>query len=265
MDNLTCKVYGCDQPSKTRGYCSRHYQKLWRYGDTGGGLQDPTDCARCGETIPPKQNPHGPGATYCSTRCRTAASYERRKAAGLITHKALPKKIVSCAVCEAEFEARRSDSRCCSKTCSRKFHRKPSLTMCSVDGCGKPMVAREMCSTHYNLNSPNRSSWSKGKPETRRRSNRVWTAKRRALTRGADAENVDREAVGERDGWRCGICAKRIDPELVWPAPKSQSLDHIVPLSLGGQHTYLNTRIAHLDCNVRRSNKPEADQMILFG
>jgi len=75
---------------------------------------------------------------------------------------------------------------------------------------------------------------------------------RRRLRIGVAFQSISRTEIGERDGWVCGICGGPIDRELVWPDRMSQSLDHILPLSLGGSHTVDNVRITHLDCNVKR-------------
>lgn len=77
------------------------------------------------------------------------------------------------------------------------------------------------------------------------------------LIGSATYEHVDRSVVGDRDGWKCGLCNQSVDPSLMWPHPLSQSLDHIVPVSRGGDHTYKNTRITHLRCNILRSNGEE--------
>jgi 5-methylcytosine-specific restriction endonuclease McrA len=78
---------------------------------------------------------------------------------------------------------------------------------------------------------------------------------------------IDRDAVGDRDGWRCGICHRRVDRTKVYPHPRSPSLDHIIPQSYpeNGPHTWANVRIAHLDCNVARSNLGGNEQLALFG
>jgi 5-methylcytosine-specific restriction endonuclease McrA len=58
--------------------------------------------------------------------------------------------------------------------------------------------------------------------------------------------------IGERDGWRCGICRDRahlVVPARKRPDPLSPSIDHIVPLALGGTHTRSNVQIAHWFCN----------------
>jgi 5-methylcytosine-specific restriction endonuclease McrA len=43
------------------------------------------------------------------------------------------------------------------------------------------------------------------------------------------------------------------------------SLDHIVPVSLGGTHTWANVQLAHLRCNVSKGNRPANEQLRLVG
>ena len=77
--------------------------------------------------------------------------------------------------------------------------------------------------------------------------------RRRAWKHGnGDCERFARTEIGERDGWVCWLCDLPVDPALNWPDRMCQSLDHVVPLSLGGTHTRDNSRIAHWICNVRR-------------
>lgn len=77
----------------------------------------------------------------------------------------------------------------------------------------------------------------------------------RFLRYDSEAERIDRELIGERDGWICGICNEPVDPLLNWPESNSQSLDHVIPLSKGGLHRTTNVRISHLGCNVKRGNR----------
>lgn len=54
----------------------------------------------------------------------------------------------------------------------------------------------------------------------------------------------------------CGICGKPVDKTLPWPNPLSKSVDHIVPVSLGGHPSDIdNMQLAHLACNRAKSNK----------
>lgn len=69
--------------------------------------------------------------------------------------------------------------------------------------------------------------------------------KRRRKMKATQSEPVRIALVAERDGWRCGICRGRVT-RATW------SLDHVVPISKGGAHTYANVTLAHLECNTKR-------------
>jgi hypothetical protein len=171
----------------------------------------------------------------------------------------------ACAQCGSMYSPVRRDQRFCSKRCNKTAHRDGS-TECSVDDCSKPTRAKGMCVTHYNRTfHPDSHQQFPGDPAVRRRHLRTKTQRRRAASRDPGAERIDRDVVGVRDGWRCGICGKRVNRLLAYPDPMGPSLDHIEPLSLGGLHVYSNVRISHLNCNVRRGNQIVADQLLLFG
>lgn len=73
-------------------------------------------------------------------------------------------------------------------------------------------------------------------------------ARRRAQKMVGSAEDVDRLIVFERDEGTCGICREPVDR-------KTFHLDHVVPLSKGGTHTYANVQVAHPSCNLAKSNR----------
>jgi len=58
-----------------------------------------------------------------------------------------------------------------------------------------------------------------------------------------------------RDEGLCGICNEPILLSDKYPHPRSLSIDHIVPLSKGGNHAKYNLQITHWNCNVNKSNK----------
>jgi 5-methylcytosine-specific restriction endonuclease McrA len=81
--------------------------------------------------------------------------------------------------------------------------------------------------------------------------------RRRAVEHGAASERVSIAVLAERDSDRCGICHKPV-------ALDERSVDHILPIANGGGHTYANTQLAHLKCNIIRSNRGPA-QLRLVG
>lgn len=71
----------------------------------------------------------------------------------------------------------------------------------------------------------------------------------RAVKRGARiVEFVDARKVWERDNGVCYLC--RLPVELL-----KMSIDHVVPLSKGGEHSYSNCRLSHATCNRKKYNK----------
>lgn len=80
---------------------------------------------------------------------------------------------------------------------------------------------------------------------------RAAATRRRAHKAAAFIEEVSVVVLAERDGGRCGICGKPVDES-------ERSVDHILPLSRGGNHSYTNTRLAHGRCNKARSNRGTA-------
>ncbi|CAN7187248.1 HNH endonuclease [Acidovorax sp. LjRoot117] len=83
--------------------------------------------------------------------------------------------------------------------------------------------------------------------------------------RTQSVEAVNPIKVFDRDKWRCQLCNRKT------PKAKRGSydddapeLDHIVPLSKGGAHSYLNTQCACRACNSKKSDRP-LGQMLLIG
>mgnify|MGYP001581698650 CR=1 FL=1 len=87
--------------------------------------------------------------------------------------------------------------------------------------------------------------WRDRNREMSRASNRKAWHKRRAILRGLPMEEIDIKALIVRDRGLCGICHKSI-------RPGSETIDHIIPVSLHGPHIQTNLQIAHGSCNKSR-------------
>ncbi|MEU4570846.1 HNH endonuclease [Micromonospora sp. NPDC023956] len=64
----------------------------------------------------------------------------------------------------------------------------------------------------------------------------------------------DRSDVFVRDQWTCQICGLPTDVTASPFDPASPTVDHVVPLSKGGEHTLANTQCSHLGCNSSKSD-----------
>lgn len=62
----------------------------------------------------------------------------------------------------------------------------------------------------------------------------------------AFVEEIDPLVVFERDGGVCGICGGSVSRLERW------HVDHVMPLSRGGQHAYDNVQLAHAHCNISK-------------
>lgn len=80
---------------------------------------------------------------------------------------------------------------------------------------------------------------------------------RRAREKCSIVEDIHPIEIFERDDYVCALCGERIDSTKKYPDLMSASIDHIIPISLGGNHTYDNLQAAHFLCNTRKSNKTD--------
>jgi 5-methylcytosine-specific restriction endonuclease McrA len=82
---------------------------------------------------------------------------------------------------------------------------------------------------------------------------RIWgrkaANKRWAIKKQLFVEDVDPLVVFARDKGVCGICGKPVEMNSNW------ELDHIVPLSKRGPHSYANVQLAHMKCNRSKGNR----------
>lgn len=86
-----------------------------------------------------------------------------------------------------------------------------------------------------------------------RHNGRIGKAKRRAVERGVDADNIDPFAVCGYYKWTCYICGRKTPRSLRGTTdPLAPEVDHIVPLAKGGTHTWSNVACACRECNQKK-------------
>lgn len=257
-----CRIDGCSKltgiPGTAKELCSSHYQKLRTYGDpladrrkVRGRPCAIEDCAapvvahdlcsrhytrlkRHGSVEDPRPWVGlGAGLRWCG-RCKTAKPVgdfypNRSKPSGYDTQ------------CKSCARARRVETYQADLDASRAKSRQ----WYSASRARRLADARRYRRRH---------------PEKIRANGSVARARKRA----ALVERFDHCEIFERDGWICQICGKQVDRERAWPHPQSPSLDHIVPLAKGGEHSRRNVQLAHLGCNWHK-HTGGTDQLRLIG
>ena len=235
MNNSTCSVEVCDKPSEHSGWCGSHYERNRRNGTPG------TTAIRGHR---PYRAPHGPcsvagcdriehSSGYCSghyirftiTGDPGPAGFNRY--GGFIDHEDGTRTCALCAV------------------------RQPltAYTRASGVSLGRRSACRACLSAEN---------------KARRQADPVTyaavSARARALRKGAvTVERVSRSVLRERDGDACTYCHKTMTflaaPRYTYN-PDQASVDHVIALSRGGEHSYKNTVLCCRDCNTRKKDKP---------
>lgn len=108
--------------------------------------------------------------------------------------------------------------------------------------------------------------WQRANPAAVRAARRSTSDHRkRARHYGVEYEPVNARRVFARDNWRCGLCGHQVDEHATWPDLMCPSLDHVIPMSKGGAHSYANTQLAHWLCNVTKGNRGGGEQLARVG
>lgn len=233
-----------------------------------GGNRPLKQCIVCGVEFRKINGGHG----WCCTRnCGDAfrawqASLRRntRRASGeriaTATHKAFVdvrlcrdcRTFVSSGQrCEPCREAHQTRSYNAQLEAQRNAHRAPRLcTGCHVEFTptyGNARYCSSECSRKASRRSPSGI-------RSKRAAKKARKARLRMKVPGVVA-TFDPFDVFRRDAWRCRLCGISTPERLRGTcAPNAPELDHIVPLSAGGPHTYDNTQCACRKCNGAKGN-----------
>jgi hypothetical protein len=276
-----CKVEGCDRPQQSGGKCSGHYQRWRKYGDVradrplknnGRRLHDLT-CSIAGCEQP----------TVALGLC--GGHRRRKRLYGDALGGPAPRGQTPARVCEIDgcSEPARAKGLCAGHRAklrrygdpliARQAGKIPRSGTCNVDGCGRPVVTHGMCTRHagayYRLGDVNAGT-------RRRRFNDEIEAT--CTVRGCDKPHrsrgychfhyqwIVREGHKRRGkhhgGW---IIAERTlrriyeSPCQVCGSRDRITIDHVVPLSRGGEHREGNLRPLCRKCNTRKSDRFDSE------
>lgn len=72
----------------------------------------------------------------------------------------------------------------------------------------------------------------------------------------------ERSQILERDNWKCRYCGTKVHDESQgnWNTPNKAHIDHIVPISKGGDSTPDNLQVLCRTCNLSKSDKEQKHQ-----
>jgi 5-methylcytosine-specific restriction endonuclease McrA len=118
-----------------------------------------------------------------------------------------------------------------------------------------PDKQKQLARKHYEENKEDYLQRSRNQRIYQKDKCRVWASSRRARVRAAFVEHIDHSVVFLAVDYICQNCGIVCDKDAVYPAKNFPSLDHVIPLSKGGKHSYDNVQLLCLECNLSKSNK----------
>lgn len=232
-------------------------------------------CIYCGSEFELNMS-RGPKGKYCSSYCRHAYRRARRKRT--FTNEqcdncgkyltVLQKRFCSrecfhksqrtvkgttrtCVICGFDFELRMFRTECCSLECSKikGGHTKATKPRERIQ------KECEICGIRFEYRYFGGANFPKYCEDCRLPLERDRSRRRRMITKYKAIEKIIDVHIYDRDNWICQICGESVKKRISWPDPFSPSLDHIVPISKGGEHETNNVQLAHLGCNSRKWNR----------
>ncbi|PDS97533.1 hypothetical protein CO659_12775 [Rhizobium sp. S9] len=221
-------------------------------------------CEFCGITFKKIKKDKLP-PRFCSKTCSGTSGMAAllvlrpSKPASFIVHK------LFCDVCGDRFTTKNAQNKRCSDFCRLKADRIKALaSSVANDNVDRSIRPCAECSNAFSPLYGEKRSIYCSKSCAKRNGNRRRRKKEKARLRGVLVETVDPIKVFERDKWKCQICGVKTPRKLRGTyEDRAPELDHIMPLSLGGAHSYMNTQCACRKCNAAKSDTPP-NQASLF-
>lgn len=240
-------------PSKAkRKFCSPKCGERFHSGDRSRYVRRPhrpktVECEHCKKVVQRRVSGGGRDAgRYCSRDCAFAAAAEQsqrnhdERLAKLVVKRRVRREVQSLRRIAAYVE-------------------RPAVFRFGCIHCGTEMIVRRRLGLH-------RQVCDECTHETKVRLRKEYRARlaERGLRAGSHRSRARRFGVEfdptvssirvfERDGWRCRICGTKTPQRLRGTfKDNAPELDHVVPLSIGGGHTWSNVQCACRKCNIEK-------------
>lgn len=141
----------------------------------------------------------------------------------------------------------------CSAAQKRVYASRLYVTRRITLGCGtaRPCAVCGVLFTPPYSRGPKTLCSDQCRASAKQRHRRIGKSKRRAAAR--NGERIDPLEVFARDHWRCQLCGVATPIRLRGTTHgRAPELDHVMPLALGGQHTWANVQCACRNCNTAK-------------
>ncbi len=254
----------CGQPTpKCRKTCSAQCLQA-RRGESARihkGTGKHHACEHCNSQFPHRRN--NTTNRFCTRACAFAHKRKNKKGESCSIW------CGHCVICGNAFVSRMKRQHC-GRGCELAALREKQRAICHSQPKPRwPQRECVECGTRFTPNHKARKRFCSVRCAKTSGSRQARHARRLRLTINGDREQVDLAVLVKRDGNRCQICGGKIEATRKYDPlvfqPLAVSVDHIVPVSEGGEHSYANTQLAHIICNSLRNRGDRMVQTRLCG
>ena len=163
-----------------------------------------------------------------------------------------------CEFCGERFDAPMHKSKFCSRRCK---DRAKSARLKAQRLASKETRQCVFCKEAMPKESRIDKKFCSDECQRKARFNTSRAQRRMRIPVGGTEQTVSRLAIYERDNWTCLLCGEPVDRDRRHPDPMCASLDHVVPVSMGGTNDAENFQTSHLVCNLRAGNKKQTQEL----
>lgn len=221
-------------------------------------------CQHCSAPFKPR---NADRTSFCSRTCAfahrtaSAASSEelerRRKARAAAARKVFDR--IPCRACGMSFTPQSGKHYYCSSACRSAHKTRADARPARCTDCGARCVVPKWQRARCDECAETRKVATRARQAERARVDGTNAAHRKARKlkqRGSQVETVNPIVVLSRDGWSCKLCGISTPKKLRGTYDdRAPEVDHIIPISQGGEHSYRNTQCACRKCNIAKGNK----------
>lgn len=211
------------------------------------------ECKRCGISFESYKS------EYCSEECRKMP--EELKKVQVYTPN--EKVMKQCIHCGNEYTTGRCNQKFCNEDCSYQYRLNQLDKQRKAEATHYHKRCKE-CSKHYTTTRSTRKYCSDTCNERYSNRQKETTRRKRIMMNGKVDWNISIERLLKRDGHTCYLCGEVVNTNVDTNDDYYPSIEHVIPISKGGTHTWGNVKVAHRYCNsIKRDKLLETKQITL--
>ena len=237
---ITCKYCGDEKltSQSTTKFCNDKCRSAFNSRRVVNKL-----CKRCNKSFESNAK-----RLYCSPECQRKPTELKKPKELKVKHRK------GCLHCGSFFMASHKSKRYCSQECAYQMQLK---RMSEERERTKTFIHKRCkeCGKHFET-TRSKACYCSEECSNRYENRRKETARRKRIAKNGKVHwDISIERLMKRDKSICYLCKGQVDKRIDPNADNYPSIEHVIPISKGGTHTWDNVQLAHRKCNYLKSDK----------